>query len=91
MSAVFPESNKHLGTDFVRDFFADFYTIMVASTPFRVEVCTLRGKRVLIDKTQKIGYQSKSSARKRALYLTIIVLQRSKDSFLQPTKKGTLM
>ena len=81
---------KQTPTDFIRDFFAAV-TIMVASTPFRVKVCALRGKRVLIDKTQKIGYQSKTSARKRALYLTIIVLQRSKDSFSHQQNKVTLM
>ena len=78
---------KQTPTDFIGDFFAAV-TIMVASTPFRVDVCALRGKRVLIDKTQKIGYQSKSSARKIALFLTIIVLQRSKDSFLPRTKQS---
>ena len=78
---------KQTPTDFVRDFFA-VVTIMVSSTYFGEEVCALRGKRVLIDKTQKLGSQSRSSARKRALYLTIIVLQRSKDSFFPPTKQS---
>ena len=76
-------------TDFIRKFFAAV-TIMVFSTHFGEEVCALRGKRVLIDKTQKLGSQSRSSARKRALYSTIIVLQRSKDSFLPPTKRFPL-
>ena len=78
---------KQTPTDFIRDFFAAV-TIMVSSTHFGEEVCALRGKWVLIDKTQKLRSQSRSSARKRALYLTIIVLQRSKDSFLPQTKQS---
>ena len=56
---------KQTSTDFIRDFFAAV-TIMVSSTHFGEEVCALRGKRVLIDKNQKLGSQSRSSARKRA-------------------------